>query len=675
MKGIVYMVFIIVLLIASTLPGQAKDEPGQKGKKKVRLPVVAGQFYPAEEARLERMVQQFFQEGKGNQVSGRIRGLIAPHAGYIYSGPIAATGYRQIDPATRTVIVLAPSHHVGAARASITDVDFYRTPLGDIPLSPIAATLAKQALFAPMPIMDQQEHSLEVQLPFLQEMLKHFELVPITIGQADPDPIAKALLPYIDDNTLIVASSDLSHYYPYEKAKILDASCTKAITSLDLGKMAVSEACGKIPIMVLMEIARQKGWQAKLIDCRNSGDTAGPRDEVVGYASIAFVSESGTEKSVEKPKGSDVEKSKGSDVEKPKGSDVEKSKGSDVEKSKGSDVEKPKGSDVEKSKGSDMVNDPGEGKATGTPQEKSKDKDRARGVIKSGVETKSSQSPASSESASPASSRHPASSESASSASSESASPASSEHPASSESASSASPASSRHPESSESASSASPASSRSPSSASSKHPESTESVSHADKKALLALARKVISNTLNDRNDRDGADSPSLLDNKGDGPLTENFSPYVREKRGCFVTLHKNGQLRGCIGTIVPEERLCDCVKENALNAAFRDPRFSPLSRKELDQVVIEISVLTMPREIHFSSAEDLKRQLRPGLDGVILSQGWHRATYLPQVWEQLPNKEDFLENLCQKASLHRNAWKDPKIKVEVYQAIVFSE
>jgi len=516
------MIFIFVLLISCPMFSQAKDEHGQKNKKKVRFPVVAGQFYPAEEAKLAKTVQQFLKEGKGAQVSGRVRGLIAPHAGYIYSGPIAASGYRQIDPATRTVIVLAPSHHIGAARATIMDVDCYRTPLGDIPLSPIAATLRKQDLFSPMPSMDQEEHSLEVQLPFLQEMLKIFELVPITIGQADPRPIARALLPYIDDNTLIVASSDLSHYYPYEKAKLLDASCTKAITALDLGKVAESEACGKIPIMVLIEIARQKGWQAKLIDCRNSGDTAGPPDQVVGYASIAFFSESG--------------------------------------------------------------------------DGKSNAQDRARGETKSDDEKKSD------------------------------------------------------------------PGLEFSQSSQSSKSPEPSESVSDADKKELLGLARKVIANT--------------LAGGEGKVSLPENLSSYVNEKRGCFVTLHKSGQLRGCIGTIIPEERLCDCVKANAVNAAFRDPRFSPLSHKEFDQIVIEISILTLPKQIHFSDAEDLKRQLRPRQDGVILSQqGWHRATYLPQVWEQLPNKEDFLQSLCQKASLPRDAWKDPKTTVEVYQAIVFSE
>ncbi|MEW5804425.1 MAG: AmmeMemoRadiSam system protein B [bacterium] len=519
MKNSIYLCFIFLLLISSTSSSQAKDESGQKDKKKVRLPVVAGQFYPEEKGKLERMIQRFLKEGKGNPVSGRVRGLIAPHAGYIYSGPIAATGYQKIDPATKTVIVLAPSHYIGADSASIMDVDCYRTPLGDIPLSPIAATLRKQRLFSPLLVMDQKEHSLEVQLPFLQVMLKNFDLVPITIGQADPLPIARALLPFIDEHTLVVASSDLSHYYPYKEAQILDKSCVEAITAMDFGKVAECEACGKIPILVLLEIARQKGWQGKLIDCRNSGDTEGPSDRVVGYASIAFVSES----------GSGGEESKA------------------------------------EAKAGDNENE----------VKKAADKDMAFALDKDAGASHS-------------------------------------------------------------------------------------ESVTEADQKMLLGLARTKIANT--------------LMDEEND-PLPENLSSYVKEKRGCFVTLHKNGQLRGCIGTIIPEERLCDCVQKNAFNAAFRDPRFSPLSKKELDQIKIEISILTLPRQLHFSNVEDLKRKLRPQIDGVILSQGWHRATYLPQVWEQLPDKDDFLESLSQKAGMHKDAWKDPKTTVEVYQAIVFSE
>ena len=154
-----------------------------------------------------------------------------------------------------------------------------------------------------------------------------------------------------------------------------------------------------------------------------------------------------------------------------------------------------------------------------------------------------------------------------------------------------------------------------------------------------------------------------------------EGLSPAVHEMRGCFVSLHQRGNLRGCIGTIEPEQSLLRGVEENALNAAFQDPRFAPLSAKELLSTDIEVSVLTVPKRLTFKDADDLKLQLKPGIHGVILSKGWQRATFLPQVWEQLPETEMFLRHLCQKAGMGANCWKDPDTVVEVYEAEYFSE
>jgi AmmeMemoRadiSam system protein A len=154
-----------------------------------------------------------------------------------------------------------------------------------------------------------------------------------------------------------------------------------------------------------------------------------------------------------------------------------------------------------------------------------------------------------------------------------------------------------------------------------------------------------------------------------------EDISSALKEKRGCFVTLHKGGLLRGCIGTIEPNTALISCVEENAVNAAFRDPRFPPVAKDELDAVDIEISVLTIPRLLTFKDGEDLKNQIIPGSHGVILSHGHRRSTFLPQVWEQLPQKEDFLEHLCLKGGMSRSAWRDSSTRVEVYAAEYFSE
>ncbi len=280
MKNVFFFSFFFLLLFIISNSCHAKEDPHHKEGKKIRHPVVAGQFYPREKNTLTKMIDAFFQEAKGGPLTN-IKGLVSPHAGYIYSGIVAASGYKQVNPATNTVIVLAPSHSVGIAKASIPEVDYYETPLGTIPLSPIAAILRQQKLFSPVPAMHQREHSLEVQLPFLQKILTNFELVPIIVGQIRAKLIAEALLPHINENTLIVASSDLSHYYSYNQAVGLDKICTQAITNLNFGKMDECEACGKIPVMVLMEIAKQKGWQGHLLDYQNSGDTSGDKSQVV----------------------------------------------------------------------------------------------------------------------------------------------------------------------------------------------------------------------------------------------------------------------------------------------------------------------------------------------------------------------------------------------------------
>lgn len=180
------------------------------------------------------------------------------------------------------------------------------------------------------------------------------------------------------------------------------------------------------------------------------------------------------------------------------------------------------------------------------------------------------------------------------------------------------------------------------------------------DKAFLVRLARSVIE---------------AALDAGQKEAIPDDVSPAVLRKGGCFVTLHKQGALRGCIGTIEPIQALVEGVEENAINAAFKDPRFSSLTIEELPDIDLEVSVLTVPQKLTFKGPEDLKRQLKPGIHGVILSSGWQRSTFLPQVWDQLPEPELFLRHLCEKAGLHRDCWRDPDIEIEVYEAIYFSE
>lgn len=156
---------------------------------------------------------------------------------------------------------------------------------------------------------------------------------------------------------------------------------------------------------------------------------------------------------------------------------------------------------------------------------------------------------------------------------------------------------------------------------------------------------------------------------------IPPKHAAILKEKRGVFVSLHIDHQLRGCIGNIQPVYELEDGIKENARNAAFEDPRFEPLSKEEFDGIEIEISVLTVPKVLKYSDAEDLLRKLTPLKDGVIIRKGPYCATYLPQVWEQVPDKEMFLSSLCQKAGLEFDEWKDGLLEVSTYQAEVFKE
>ena len=153
------------------------------------------------------------------------------------------------------------------------------------------------------------------------------------------------------------------------------------------------------------------------------------------------------------------------------------------------------------------------------------------------------------------------------------------------------------------------------------------------------------------------------------------DLSPKFSEMRGTFVTLTIEGSLRGCIGHIIPQESMIEGVRINALNAAFKDPRFRPLSRKEWEKVKIEISILTDPKPVAYADGDDLLNKLQPGIDGVIIKKGLSQATFLPQVWDQLPDKKEFLRHLCMKAGLDSDAWKDEELEVSIYQVQAFEE
>ena len=460
----------------------------------VREAVFAGKFYPSEPRALEQQISKFNQAARQTDISipeGKtLKALILPHAGYVYSGRTAAHASRVLNQdAFSKVIIVGPDHRVGFQNAAVSDVDAYETPLGKVPLHKDAPRLRKNSgLFCSVAASDKQEHCIEVILPFLQTSLGGFQMVPVVLGRGKIQSYTSAIETIYDRDTLLVASSDLSHYLSYKKAKQRDRQTIEMILNLNAEALAAenNRACGAASIQILIKMAQRHNWQPVLLHYENSGDTAGPRRQVVGYAAIAFY-------------------------------------------------------------GEELMTQ---------PSQMSEDKG-----------------------------------------------------------------------------------------------------------KLLVELARQTIAKRL-------GADTGSREDLES--RLADNI---FQSRRGTFVTLTKNNQLRGCIGNLTPDKPVRDGVEENAINAAFHDPRFPALSKDELDQINIEISLLTEPQPLDYKDGDDLLARLRPHVDGIILRKGMQSATFLPQVWEQLPEKEMFLSHLCLKAGLPAEAWKRGDLEILTYQVQYFEE
>jgi AmmeMemoRadiSam system protein B/AmmeMemoRadiSam system protein A len=261
----------------------------------IRLPAIAGTFYPSNPAELEATVQYFLE--KANNIFGPPinvpKAIIVPHAGYIYSGITAAAAYNRLHPARETikrVVILGPCHRVAVDGMALPSTDIFRTPFGDVPLDIDAIKKINELDF--VTIFNEthvDDHSIEIHLPFLQKILANFKLVPIIVGETDPGKVAEALeILWGGPETLILISSDLSHYLGYDQAKMIDDDTRKAIEQFDLKALGKDQACGRHSVMGLLILAKAKGLSVGTADIRNSGDTAGTKDRVVGYGSWCF---------------------------------------------------------------------------------------------------------------------------------------------------------------------------------------------------------------------------------------------------------------------------------------------------------------------------------------------------------------------------------------------------
>jgi AmmeMemoRadiSam system protein B/AmmeMemoRadiSam system protein A len=260
----------------------------------VRTPAVADMFYPGQAQQLQGLVRRYLFEARSLAPDPAPKAIIAPHAGFIYSGPIAASAYVQlrcIAARVRRVVLIGPCHRVAVDGIAVPSADAFATPLGLVPVD--RAAVAAVSLLPGVQEIDaahRDEHALEVHLPFLQEMFSDFSIVPLLAGAATADAVADVLEAlWGGDETVIVVSSDLSHYMDYAAARNFDAATCRAIETLDASAIDYDHACGRVPMAGLLALARRRGLRPVTLDLRSSGDTAGDRRRVVGYGAWMFV--------------------------------------------------------------------------------------------------------------------------------------------------------------------------------------------------------------------------------------------------------------------------------------------------------------------------------------------------------------------------------------------------
>ena len=444
---------------------------------KMRKPVFAGSWYPKEKQELSDLVDNYLGNVQKLKTDGKIKAIIVPHAGYEYSGQIAATAFRQLNDEYENIFLIGPSHRYALKNASILDVDYYSTPLGKVKLSKKAKQMINEDLISSISEAHINEHSLEIELPFLQRQLKKLEIVPILVGEINYKNFKNILEKYVQENDLIVVSVDLSHYHEYDRAIALDTDSIKKILTLNDKGIFNSEIDAPWAVASLLKLAKEKSWKPYLLAYANSGDITGDKKSVVGYSSIIFLEK---------------------------------------------------------------------------------------------------------------------------------------------------------------------------------------DSLNKEEKNFLLELARKSIETYL-EKGEKIGINEDEI-------PIK------LKEKRACFVTLNKNGKLRGCIGHLLPQVPLYECVIENSINAAINDKRFEPVVYDEIKDIKIDISVLSVPKLLEYKNSDDLIKKLNDDY-GVILKRGLYQSTYLPSVWKQIPDKKEFLSNLCIKGGMEKECWKNPYTKVYVYTTEEFAE
>ncbi len=255
-------------------------------KEKIRKPVCAGSWYSDNPETLAEEIDYYLDEVKNENL--RVKAVVAPHAGFMFSGKTAAHSFRQLPPDTETVIVLGTSHRYPLVGACLIDYDYYASPLGKVRLSEKVSGFLQEKEVVSVPAADKSEHSIEIEIPFLQRVLKDFSIIPVIVGRVDPEKFSRTLEKYSDGKTVIVVSVDLSHFHSYDTAVRLDNYSIYSIVSLKDENIPEAEIDSPHAVSSVIKLAKRKKWKTKLLDYKNSGDVIHDRSSVVGYSSIIF---------------------------------------------------------------------------------------------------------------------------------------------------------------------------------------------------------------------------------------------------------------------------------------------------------------------------------------------------------------------------------------------------
>jgi len=491
-------ILTLLITVIAMSPSFSSDE-------KIKTPNVSGQFYSSNPERLSLEIEKYLKQADVEPIDKHVDVIIVPHAGYMYSGPVAAYGFKAASKNKyKTIVILAASHFVGFDGVSVWNEGAFKTPLGTVDVD---EKFAKKLIdtnnkFYFEPKAFEQEHSLEVEIPFAQTVFDDFKIVPVIFGQPNFQTVkdfALSLHKIIGDrdDVLIVVSTDMSHYHDGKFAKNMDRRTLQAIEQFKTEslwkecRLRTMELCGYVPVTVALLYAQEKGLnKIDVLQYADSGDVTGDKSAVVGYASIA------------------------------------------IYKNNDSGAKSP---DAQKDKNEDIA-------------------------------------------------------------------------------------------------------------------------LTQDQKRNLLGIARKTIEQFVR----------------TGKKNQVKETDPRLMQEEGAFVTINRQGRLRGCIGNILGRGPLYLTVRDMAIASCSQDPRFPPVQEKELKDLHVEISVLSKPKLIKNVD------EIQLGVHGVIVGRGpFNQGVFLPQVATSTGwSKEEFLSQLCsQKAHLAADCWKDPKTRIEIFTADVFSE